>query len=784
MSSTRNDRRKLEDPRPLDFIRAMVAGDLRTSKYGGRVATRFPPEPNGFLHIGHAKAICLSFGIAEENEGGTCNLRFDDTNPITEEDKYAKAIQDDVHWLGFDWEDRLYYASDYFEQFYQYAVKLIEDGKAYVDSLNETEIREYRGTVTEPGRESPHRNRSVEENLDLFQRMRACEFPDGAHVLRAKIDMAAPNMLMRDPLLYRIRHAHHFRTGDDWCIYPMYDFAHCLEDAIERITHSLCSLEFKDNRELYDWILREVGIPDPPEQTEFARLELEHTVLSKRKLIRLVEEGHMSGWDDPRMPTLAGLRRRGVTPEAIRNFCDMVGVAKVNSRVDIGKLEFTIRDDLNHRVPRVMCVLKPLRVVIDNYPEGEVEWLDAPHYPHDIPKEGSRQVPFTRELYIERDDFMEDPPKRFFRLAPGREVRLRYGYYVKCVDVVKDEKTGDILALRCTYDPETKGGTSPDGRKVKGTLHWVSADRSVPAEVRLCDRLFTVPNPDDAPEGQDFTAFLNPESMVTLHQSRIEPSVVDDPPGSRYQFERQGYFCSDHVDSSAEHLVFNRTVTLRDTWAKIADKDEAILREQAIVSKSEAPSPTRAKDGTKRIRVGSPERDARMDRYAKELGLSEGDANILADNRSLREFFEQTISQYDNPRTIAKWVVNEVLRLSKSANDDEIALTNVQLASLIQMVDDGVISHTVAKDVFAEMVETGNDPKEIVREKGLEQVTDTSALDELVARVIASHPDETKRYRAGKTALLGFFIGQVMKESGGKAEPGAVRELVARRLQD
>ncbi len=781
MSSTRNDRRKPEGPRPLDFIRAMVAEDLRTNKYGGRVATRFPPEPNGFLHIGHAKSICLNFGIAAENKGGTCNLRFDDTNPITEEDKYARAIQYDVRWLGFDWEDRLYYASDYFEQFYQYAVKLIEDGKAYVDSLNEAEIREYRGTVTEPGRESPHRSRSAEENLDLFQRMRACEFPDGAHVLRAKIDMGAANMLMRDPLLYRIRHVHHFRTGDHWCIYPMYDFAHCLEDAIEGITHSLCTLEFKDNRALYDWVLHNVAILDPPEQTEFARLNVDYTVLSKRKLIRLVEEGDVAGWDDPRMPTIAGLRRRGVTPTAIRKFCDMIGVAKVDSRVDIGKLEFSIRDDLNHRVPRVMCVLKPLRVVIDNYPEDAVEWLDAPYYPHDIPREGSRQVPFTRELYIERDDFMEDPPKKFFRLAPGREVRLRYGYHIKCVAVVKDEKTGQIVELRCTYDPETKGGTSPDGRKVKGTLHWVSADRSVPAEVKLYDRLFTVPNPDDAPEGQDFTAFLNPESMVTLRESRIEPSVVDDPPGSRYQFERQGYFCSDHVDSSAEHLVFNRTVTLRDTWAKIVDKDDA---KQAIVSKSVAPGPKRAKAGMKRIRVGSPERDACMDRYTKELGLSEGDASILADNRSLRECFEQTVSQYDSPTTIAKWVVNDVLRLSKSAKDEEIALTDVQLASLIQMVDGGVISHTVARDVFAEMVETGKDPKEIVREKGLEQVTDTSALDELVTKVIAVHPDETKRYRAGKTALLGFFIGQVMKESGGTADPGAVRELIVSKLDN
>jgi glutaminyl-tRNA synthetase len=777
-----NDAGKPEAPERLDFIRAKVAEDLRSSKYGGRVATRFPPEPNGFLHIGHAKSICLNFGLALENEAGTCNLRFDDTNPITEEDRYARAIQDDIRWLGYDWEDRLYYASDYFEQLYQYAIQLIEDGKAYVDSLNESEIRVYRGTVTEPGKESPHRNRSVEENLDLFHRMRACEFPDGAHVLRAKIDMAAPNMLMRDPLLYRIRHAHHYRTGDDWCIYPMYDFAHCLEDAIERITHSLCSLEFKDNRELYDWILRELGIPSPPEQTEFARLELEHTVLSKRKLIRLVDDGHVSGWDDPRLATIAGLRRRGVTPEAIRSFCDMVGVAKVNSRVDIGKLEFSIRDDLNQRVPRVMCVLRPLRVVIDNYPAGEVEWLDAPYYPHDVPREGSRKVPFTRELYIERDDFMEVPPEQFFRLAPGREVRLRYGYYIKCVAAVKDEKTGEVVELRCTYDPVTKGGSAPDGRKIKGTIHWVSADRSVPAEVRLYDRLFTVQNPDDTPAGQDFTAFLNPESMVTLSEGRIEPSVKDDPPGSRYQFERQGYFCSDPIDSSAKHLVYNRTVTLRDSWAKIADKDAATPREQASASRSDASGSRRSKGGTKRIKVGSPERDARIERYTGELGISEGDAGILTDNRPLREFFEQTLAQYDNPTTITKWVVNDVLRVSKNSKDDDIPLTADQLSSLVRMVDDGLISHTVARDVFAAMVDSGRDPRVIVKDAGLEQLTDSNALDELVGKVIAAHPDESRRYREGKTALLGFFVGQVMKESEGKADPGAVRELIASRL--
>jgi glutaminyl-tRNA synthetase len=556
--------------RPLDFIRAKVAEDLRTGKHGGRVVTRFPPEPNGYLHIGHAKSCCLNFGIAQEF-GGVCHLRFDDTNPLTEEEKYVEAIIEDVRWLGFDWREHLYFASDYFEKLYEYAVVLIEKGKAYVDSLSEDEIREYRGTVTRPGRESPYRNRSVEENLDLFERMRAGEFEDGEHVLRAKIDMASPNMLMRDPLLYRIRHARHYRTGDEWCIYPMYDFAHCLSDAIEGITHSLCTLEFENNRELYDWILDNVGIEPPrPEQTEFARLNLDYTVLSKRKLVRLVEEGHVSGWDDPRMPTIAGLRRRGVTPEAIRAFCDMIGVDRVNSRVDIAKLEYAIRRDLNQRAPRVLCVLRPLKVVITSYPEGKVEWVDAPYWPHDVPKEGTRRLPFTREIYVERDDFMEDPPKKFFRLAPGREVRLRYAYIIKCVEVVKDPATGEIIELRCTHDPATLNAPPPDGRKVKGVIHWVSAAHGLPCEVRLYDRLFRAPDPDDVPEGEDFAVNLNPESLVVVKGAFVEPSVADDPPGTRYQFERLGYFISDPVDSRPGSLVFNRTVTLRDTWAKIA----------------------------------------------------------------------------------------------------------------------------------------------------------------------------------------------------------------------
>ncbi len=552
-----------------DFIRAMVARDTAAGKWSSRVATRFPPEPNGYLHIGHAKSMCLNFGLAREH-GGTCNLRFDDTNPLTEDQKYVDAIKQDIRWMGFEWAGE-FYASDYFERLYDFAVILIQQGRAYVDSQSEEEIRLGRGSLTRPGLESPYRQRSIAENLDLFARMRAREFPDGAHVLRAKIDMTHPNFLMRDPLLYRIRHASHYRRGDAWCLYPLYDFTHCLSDAIERITHSLCTLEFKDNRELYDWIVHAVGIPEPPEQTEFARLNLDYTVLSKRKLVRLVREGRVGGWDDPRMPTIAGLRRRGVTPEAIRAFADMVGVARVESRVDLEKLEHTIRDDLNLQVPRVLCVLKPLKVVIENWPDGQVDELEAPYYPHDVPKEGARTLPFSGVLYIERDDFLEDPPKGFFRLAPGREVRLRYGYLITCTGVVKDA-SGQVVELRCTYDPATRGGDTPDGRKVKGTIHWVSAAHALTAEVRLYDRLFTKPDPDDVGDEEDFTATLNPESLVVLPDARVEPSVALDPPGSRYQFERQGYFVSDLMDSQPGALVFNRTVQLRDTWAKVVAK--------------------------------------------------------------------------------------------------------------------------------------------------------------------------------------------------------------------
>jgi glutaminyl-tRNA synthetase len=553
------------DKKPLDFIRQIIQDDIEANTHGGRVLTRFPPEPNGYLHIGHAKSICLNFGVAAEN-GGVTNLRFDDTNPETEDIEYVQSIQEDVRWLGFDWDDRLFHASDYFDWFYECAEKLVEMGRAYVCDLSEEEIREYRGTINEAGKPSPYRDRSAEENLDLLRRMRVGEFPNGSRTLRAKIDMASANMKMRDPLIYRIRHAEHYRTGSDWCIYPMYDFAHCLSDSKEEITHSLCTLEFENNRELYDWFLDTLDV-FRSRQYEFARLNLNYTVMSKRLLLKLVADGHVSGWDDPRMPTLSGLRRRGYPPQAIRNFCDVVGVAKSNSTVDYALLEHTLREYLNEHSPRVMAVLRPLKVVIENYPEDRVEEMDAVNNPED-PSAGTRKVPFSRELYVESTDFREDPPKKYYRLAPGREVRLRYGYFITCTDVVKND-AGEVVELKCRYDPESRGGHSPDGRKVRGTIHWVSADHAVDAEVRLYDHLFNKENPAEVEEGQDFTANLNANSLEVLTGCKLEPGLADADPGYRCQFERMGYFCVDNVDSKPEALVFNRTVTLRDTWAKI-----------------------------------------------------------------------------------------------------------------------------------------------------------------------------------------------------------------------
>ena len=552
-----------EERSPVNFIEAVINEDLKTGKHDGRVHTRFPPEPNGFLHIGHAKSICLNFGIAEKYDGGLCNLRFDDTNPLKEEDKYVNSIIEDVKWLGFDWEDRLCYASDYFDQLFDYAVQIVRDGKAFVCDLNSEEIRSYRGTLTEPGKDSPYRNRSIDENYDLFMCMKSGEFPDGSRTLRAKIDMSHPNLNMRDPVIYRILHASHHRTGDTWCIYPMYDWAHGLEDSIERITHSLCTLEFEDHRPLYDWYLEQLGVYHC-QQIEFARLNLNYTVMSKRMLLELVEGGFVSGWDDPRMPTISGYRRRGYTPQSIRNFAEKIGIAKRDNTVEVSLLEHSVREDLNKRAPRVMAVLQPLKIVIDNYPEEQTEELAAVNNPEN-PEAGIRNVPFSRELFIEQNDFMEDPPRKFFRLAPGREIRLRYAYFITCTQVIKDEN-GHVIEIRCTYDPETKGGSAPDGRKVKGTIHWVSAKHCLDAEVRLYDRLFSVSNPG---RDGDFKKDINTDSLQVLTHCKVEPSLKNTDPNVTVQFERKGYFCIDLVDSSPDHLIFNRTVPLRDSWKKI-----------------------------------------------------------------------------------------------------------------------------------------------------------------------------------------------------------------------
>jgi|LFRM01.1.fsa_nt_gb glutaminyl-tRNA synthetase len=567
-----NEEKSLDQDKKVysNFIQDIIDEDAESSRYGGRVHTRFPPEPNGYLHIGHAKSICLNFGIAAQN-GGLCNLRFDDTNPVKEDTEYVESIKEDIKWLGFDWGDRLYYASDYFERLYECAVKLIKMGKAYVCDLTADQIREYRGTLTQPGKESPYRNRSVEENLDLFRRMRDGEFEDGSKVLRAKIDMASPNLNMRDPVIYRIVKAEHHRTGNKWCIYPMYDFAHPLSDSFEGITHSICTLEFEDHRPLYNWFIETLDMECKTQQIEFARLNLNYTVMSKRKLLKLVKEGYVRGWDDPRMPTISGLRRRGYTPESIRDFCARIGVAKSNSVVDIALLEHCIREELNQKATRVMAVLRPLKVIIDNYPEDQVEYFEVQNNPED-PDAGTRMVPFSKVIYIEKEDFCENPPKKYFRLAPGQEVRLKSAYFIKCVDVVKDDATGEIIELHCTYDPDSKGGNSPDGRKVKGTIHWVSAAHAVDAEVRLYNNLFNDPNPG-ADENVDFIDQLNPDSLEVITGCKLEPGLKNAKPGDRFQFLRLGYFCVDVVDSKEDALVFNRTVSLKDTWAKISSKE-------------------------------------------------------------------------------------------------------------------------------------------------------------------------------------------------------------------
>jgi glutaminyl-tRNA synthetase len=766
-----------------DFIRARVAADLEAGRHTG-VVTRFPPEPNGYLHMGHAKSICLNFGLAGQFEG-RCHLRFDDTNPETEDVDYVESIQRDVKWLGFDWGEHLYHASDYFERLYQLAEELIKAGKAYVDGSSEDQIRALRGTVTEPGKASPDRDRPPEESLDLFRRMRAGEFEEGAYVLRAKIDMAAKNMKMRDPLLYRIRKHPHYRTGDAWCIYPFYDYTHCLSDAFEEITHSICTLEFENNRELYDWVVDELQdhLPARPRQIEFARLDLTYTVMSKRKLLQLVNEGRVSGWDDPRMPTISGMRRRGVTPEAIRAFCERIGVAKANSTVDVKLFEHHLRDDLNHRSPRVMAVLRPLKVVITNYPEGQTEELDASYWPHDVPKEGSRKVAFGRELYIEQDDFQEDPPKKFFRLAPGREVRLRYAYFVTCQEVVKND-AGEVVELRCTYDPETRGGAAPDGRSPKGTLHWVSASEGLTTEVRLYDRLFKAERP--GADG-DFLADLNPDSLQVV-QAVVEPSLKELGAGEHVQLERQGYAFSDRVDSKPGRPVFNLTVPLRDSWGKkkaAPAKGDQAQKRQRKEKKGGGKKKRKTRDEV--LAELSGDAATRFTRFADELALPVDDARVLASDEILSALLDEASQSADAvTKPVANLLVNELPRALEASGRsvEELPFGGATLAKLAGLVQAGEVSTKGAKEVFATLVAEGGDPEAIVEAKGLRQLSDPAQLRAKVDEVLAAHPERVAQYRDGKTNLRGFFVGQAMKATGGRANPKVLGEQLDAALAD
>jgi len=776
-----------------NFIRDLIADHLATGRYQ-RVVTRFPPEPNGYLHIGHAKSICLNFGVAKYF-GGVCHLRMDDTNPTKEETEYVESIAADVRWLGFEWKGQEadggvipFYASDYFGKLYEWAELLVRKGLAYVDSVSKEELRKNRGTLAEAGVESAYRNRSVEENLDLLRRMKAGEFAEGEHVLRAKIDLASPNMLMRDPLMYRILKAHHHRTGDAWCIYPMYDYAHGLSDALEGITHSVCTLEFENNRELYDWFLDNVGFSEPrPHQYEMARLALDYTVMSKRKLLLLVKDGHVSGWDDPRMPTIAGLRRRGVRPEAIRAFADMIGVAKTNSTVDIGKLEFCIREDLNLVSPRVMAVLNPLEVVIETLPEDHFEEIDAPYWPHDIPQEGSRKLPLGRTIYIERDDFMEDPPKDFHRLVPGGEVRLRYGYVIRCERVEKDA-TGHIVRLVCSHDRDTRhGGAGAEKKKVKGTVHWVSAAHAVLAEVRVYERLFSVAAPDR--EDGDFLSFLNPHSK-TVVSAMLEPSLAALPAGAHVQFERQGYFFSDPVEHAAEtgKRVFNKVVGLRDSWTSLvqrAERAEVIEAPVAPRPKADNTRPDKLSKAEIRERrfAADPTLRARFEDFKARLALGEDEAEIITESHALADFFEAAVAaRGGGAHGIAKWIVNELQRELKERELAALALTPASFAALVALVETGAISATAGKQVFAELVASGGEPATIVASLGLGQVSDEAAIVTAADEVLAKNAEQVAKYRGGKPQLLGFFVGQVMKSMGGRGNPELVASVVKARL--
>ena len=743
-----------------DFLRTIVEDDLKSEKYK-EIVTRFPPEPNGFPHIGHAKSIYINFGIAQDYNG-RCNLRMDDTNPTKEDTKYVEALKDAVEWLGYEWDGNVKFTSDYFHELYDYAIKLIKMGKAYVDSLNEEEMKEYRGTVTESGKRSKFAQRTIEENLELFEKMKNGEFKDGEHVLRAKIDMSAANMKMRDPLLYRIRHAHHFRAGDEWAIYPMYDFAHCLSDYIEGVTHSMCTLEFENNRDIYNWVLDTLELKPPrPYQHEFARLGINYTVMSKRKLLELVENRKVNGWDDPRLPTIAGYRRRGYTPESILNFCDQIGIAKANSMVDIAQLEFCIRDDLNTKVPRVLAVLNPLKVTIENY-EGH-EMIEAPYYPHDVPKEGTREIPFSKEIYIDRDDFMQEPPKGYFRLTPDQPVRLRHGYIIACKEIIKDS-SGNIVEIKVEYYPESKSGSDTSGIKVKSAIQWVSAKEAKRVEVRVYDRLYST----EAPQGIED---LNQDSLKIIKNALIEPAVIISKPDERFQFEREGYFYADPIDYSDKTPVFNKIVSLKDSWGK--KKSSTITTPKPQIKKAQIDGEVVPMNELEQVR---------FDKYTNELKLNSEVANTLARDENLSSFYEESLSIYNSSISLANIVANEVARELKQMQVDELKFNAKQIAQLVKMVDDETISNKIAKQVFEDMINSGKNPIKIVEEKGLIQISDPSKISPIIDEVISKNPDNVAKFKAGNTKLLGFFVGQVLKTTGGKANPKVVNELVSKKL--
>ncbi len=759
-----------------DFIREIVEDDLRTGKHGGRVVTRFPPEPNGYLHIGHSKAITVDFGIAGQY-GGRCNLRFDDTNPVKEDVEYVEAIERDVQWLGYSFGDKALYASDYFEEMYGLAEDLVRAGKAYVDHSSDDEIKEGRGTLSEPGRPSRFRDRTVDDNLALLREMRGGGLPDGTCVLRARIDLAAANMKMRDPLLYRIRHAHHHRTGDAWCIYPMYDYAHPLSDAIEGITHSICTLEFENNRELYDWVIEHTGVSERhgfsrPQQIEMARLNLDYTVMSKRKLLALVRDGHVSGWDDPRMPTLAGMRRRGYSPEALRALCEMVGVAKTNSIVDIGKLEYCVRDDLNQNAPRVLGVVRPLKVTITSWPDGEVEQLEAPYFPTDIGKPGARMVPFARELLIDRDDFMVEPAKDYQRLAPGRTVRLRHGYAITCDEVVRDA-SGEVVELRCSHLSGSVGSNPPD-LKIWGVIHWVSARHAVTAEVRLYDRLFRAPRPEDG-DG-DFVHNLDPDSLSVVRDARVEPSLATAAPGSRWQLERVGYFNVDPIDSAPGALVLNRIVTLRDVHTRTAAEPVAKPATRSVKSTTRP----KGKSGNE-YRDEARRRDLRLAEGYRMLqethGLDDKDADLLSGERATLDFFLAALPSGASPSAIARWMNNELPPALGEAPMADVVRHGRSFGDLVKRVEDGAVTRVFAKDNLGRVL-----AGEAVSQDAASGVADEGAIATIVDDILGKHADKVAQYRGGKTGLLGFFVGQVVKASAGKADPALVQKLLGQRL--